>query len=96
MMALKSRQAEAFTEQLHQRPDLLREEAWLDGRWAEAEGGGRIQVTNPADGSLIGTVPDMGVAETARAVAAADVAWAGWRKTSPKTAPGYCVAGPTW
>ena len=84
MMALKSRQAEAFTEQLHQRPDLLREEAWLDGRWAEAEGGGRIQVTNPADGSLIGTVPDMGVAETARAVAAADAAWAGWRKTLAK------------
>ncbi|MDX1709869.1 MAG: NAD-dependent succinate-semialdehyde dehydrogenase [Rhodovibrionaceae bacterium] len=60
-------------------PSLLREEAYLDGQWLPADGGGVLSVTNPADASEIGSVPDMGAAETERAIAAAARAWPRWR-----------------
>ena len=43
-----------------------------------------MPVTNPADGSTLGSVPNMGVAETRRAIEAAHVAWAGWRARTAK------------
>ena len=51
---------------------LLRSEAYLDGGWVSADGGGSFAVTDPASGATLGSVPLMGAAETARAVAAAD------------------------
>ncbi|NIP18708.1 MAG: succinate-semialdehyde dehydrogenase, partial [Xanthomonadales bacterium] len=41
-------------------------------------------VTNPADGSLIVEVPNQGVAETRRAIEAADAAWPAWRARTAK------------
>lgn len=64
-------------------PTLLRQQACVDGRWLDADGGGRIEVRNPADGSLVGTIPDMGVAETRRAVDAAARAFDDWRAVLP-------------
>ena len=44
--------------------------------------GATIDVINPANGLKIGTVPKSGAAETRRAIAAAEAAFAGWKKTS--------------
>lgn len=50
-------------------PALLRDAAFVGGVWAR--GAASIAVTNPADGALIGHVPDLGEAETLSAVEAA-------------------------
>ncbi len=60
-------------------PTLFRQQALLDGRWCDADDGATCAVTNPATGELLGTVPNMGAAETARAIAAAEAAWPAWR-----------------
>jgi succinate-semialdehyde dehydrogenase/glutarate-semialdehyde dehydrogenase len=58
--------------------DLLRRQAYIDGAWCGADSGKSFKVTNPADGSLIAEVPDMGKAEARRAIEAANAAWPGW------------------
>jgi succinate-semialdehyde dehydrogenase/glutarate-semialdehyde dehydrogenase len=63
---------------------LLRERCYVDGAWVDAKDGATIQVTNPASGSVIGTVPSMGTEDTRRAIAAADTAWPGWRAMTGK------------
>ncbi|MDX1487422.1 MAG: NADP-dependent succinate-semialdehyde dehydrogenase [Acidiferrobacterales bacterium] len=63
---------------------LFRERCYVDGVWVDAKGGGTIEVTNPADGSVIGTVPAMGADDTRRAVAAANAAWPAWRALTGK------------
>src|SRR3546814_342631 len=50
----------------------------FDGKWVKADGGGTIAVTDPATGARIGAVPDMGEAETRRAIEAAHAAMPGW------------------
>lgn len=57
---------------------LLRRQAYVDGRWIDADDGGTIEVTDPATGETLATVPDMGAAETRRAVAAAEAAMKPW------------------
>ena len=61
------------------RPDLLREQAFLAGDWADADSGKSIAVTDPASGEEIGTVPNMGGPETERAILAAEEAYPAWR-----------------
>jgi succinate-semialdehyde dehydrogenase/glutarate-semialdehyde dehydrogenase len=65
-------------------PDLLREQAYIDGQWVNADGGESFPVTNPADGSLVAEVPQMGAAETRRAIEAANAAWPAWRAKTAK------------
>ncbi|HUF81644.1 MAG TPA: NAD-dependent succinate-semialdehyde dehydrogenase [Burkholderiales bacterium] len=65
-------------------PDLLRQQAYIDGRWVDADDGATFEVTNPADGSLVASVPEMGVAETRRAIEAASQAWPAWRAKTAK------------
>ena len=65
-------------------PSLLRQQAYLDGRWVDADSGATIAVTNPATGETIAHVPQMGQAETRRAIAAADAAWPAWRRQTAK------------
>ncbi|MGB6154584.1 NADP-dependent succinate-semialdehyde dehydrogenase [Castellaniella sp.] len=65
-------------------PDLLRQQAYLDGRWCDADSGEVITVNNPATGEIIGKVPYMGAAETRRAIEAAERAWASWRVKTAK------------
>jgi succinate-semialdehyde dehydrogenase/glutarate-semialdehyde dehydrogenase len=65
-------------------PDLLRQAMLIDGKWVQADSGQTIEVRNPATGELVARVPNGGSAETQRAIAAAERAMQGWRKTLPK------------
>ena len=59
--------------------DFVRNQCFIDGIWCDADEGGTISVTDPATGETITTVPQMGAAETARAIAAAEAALPAWR-----------------
>ncbi|MFC5428978.1 NAD-dependent succinate-semialdehyde dehydrogenase [Paraburkholderia denitrificans] len=63
---------------------LLQNKAFLAGEWQGAEDGATLDVTNPATGALIGTVPRIGASETRRAIAAANAAWPAWRAKTAK------------
>jgi len=65
-------------------PTLLRQQAYINGAWCNADNGGTHDVHNPATGDKIGTIPDMGAAETRRAIEAAQAAWSGWRKKTAR------------
>ena len=41
-----------------ERPDLLRDRGFVGGAWRDAGDGRRLAVADPADGALVGTVPD--------------------------------------
>src|SRR5258706_531871 len=47
-------------------PKLFREQAYVDGIWADADGNAVLEVTNPATRELIGTVPRLGADEIRR------------------------------
>jgi succinate-semialdehyde dehydrogenase/glutarate-semialdehyde dehydrogenase len=63
---------------------LFRQQCFIDGKWADADSGKSIDVTNPATGEILGTIPNMGAAETHRAIDAANAAWPAWRKKTAK------------
>src|SRR3546814_20127706 len=65
-------------------PDLLRTLGLVDGQWSNADGGGTCEVTNPATGAVLGTIPDMGTGETRRAIDAAHAAFPAWSRKSAK------------
>ena len=65
-------------------PKLFREQCYIDGRWTDADSGAVIEVTNPATGEVLGSIPKMGEAETRRAIAAAEKAWPAWRNLLAK------------
>ena len=61
---------------------LFREQCYVDGEWI---GGAKtIAVNNPATGAIIGSVPQLGAAETRRAIDAAERAWPAWRAKTAK------------
>jgi succinate-semialdehyde dehydrogenase / glutarate-semialdehyde dehydrogenase len=61
------------------RSSLFRQSAFIGGAWVAADSGARFSVLNPATGEVLGEVPDMGVAETRRAIDAAEAALPRWR-----------------
>jgi succinate-semialdehyde dehydrogenase/glutarate-semialdehyde dehydrogenase len=63
---------------------LFRQQCYIDGQWVDADSKATLAVYNPADGQQIGTVPNMGAAETRRAIEAANAAWPAWRAKSAK------------
>ncbi len=65
-------------------PSLLKQQAYIDGAWCDADNGATIDVFNPATGALIGTVPKMGAAEARRAIDAGNAAWKAWRQLLAK------------
>jgi succinate-semialdehyde dehydrogenase / glutarate-semialdehyde dehydrogenase len=65
-------------------PTLLRQQCYVDGRWADADSGVTIAVHNPATGAMLGTIPRMATAETRRAIEAANAAWPAWRAKTGK------------
>jgi len=65
-------------------PTLLKLKAFIDGKWIDADSGKTLDVHNPASGEKLGTVPDMGAAETRRAIAAAAAAMPAWAKKPAK------------
>jgi succinate-semialdehyde dehydrogenase/glutarate-semialdehyde dehydrogenase len=58
---------------------LLRRECCIGGEWVTADSGALLTVTNPATGETLASVPSVSSAETQRAVAAAEGAFAAWR-----------------
>jgi succinate-semialdehyde dehydrogenase/glutarate-semialdehyde dehydrogenase len=65
-------------------PSLLRQQCYVDGAWIDADTGGKADVTNPATGEVIGTVPNLGAAETRRAIEAAAQAFPAWAARTAK------------
>jgi succinate-semialdehyde dehydrogenase / glutarate-semialdehyde dehydrogenase len=63
---------------------LFRQQAYIDGQWVEADSRKSFAVNNPADDSILGSVPDMGAAETRRAIMAAERALPDWRARTGK------------
>ncbi|WP_107329477.1 NAD-dependent succinate-semialdehyde dehydrogenase [Metapseudomonas otitidis] len=64
--------------------NLLREQAYVNGQWIEADDDTRFAVTNPANGELIAEVASLGRVETARAIDAAQAALPAWRARTAK------------
>lgn len=52
----------------------------INGQWVDSTSGATISVTNPFDGSLVGQVPELSVAQVEDAVQAAATAFPDWRK----------------
>ncbi|HEY5263486.1 MAG TPA: NADP-dependent succinate-semialdehyde dehydrogenase [Steroidobacteraceae bacterium] len=67
---------------------LLREQCFIDGRWLSADSGDTIEVRNPATGAKLGLIPNMGAAETRRAIAAAAQALPAWTARTAKDRAG--------
>ncbi|MCC7544946.1 MAG: aldehyde dehydrogenase family protein, partial [Aquabacterium sp.] len=67
-----------------QDPTLVKTQALIDGQWLDADNGDTHPVINPATGAVLTHVPDMGTAETQRAIAAADRALPDWRGKTAK------------
>ncbi len=65
-------------------PTLLKHHCYLNGQWQEADSGAVIDVTNPATGEILGTIPRMGAGETRRAIEAAQTALPSWRGKTAK------------
>jgi succinate-semialdehyde dehydrogenase/glutarate-semialdehyde dehydrogenase len=59
--------------------DLLLRQGFVDGQWVDADSGATFAVVNPATQEVVAEVPRMGVAETRRAIDAAQRALPGWR-----------------
>ena len=64
--------------------DLLRRQAYVDGRWVDADSGETFPVLNPATGETIAEVPRLGAAETRRAIEAAQRALPAWKSRTAK------------
>ncbi|WP_375753620.1 NAD-dependent succinate-semialdehyde dehydrogenase [Vibrio sp. HN007] len=59
---------------------LFRQQCYLSGQWVDADNGSCTEITNPSDGSVIGTVPNLGAKETLQAIEDAQVAFKSWKK----------------
>ena len=59
-------------------PSLLETRAFVGGEWVDADDGATFEVTNPARGDVIARVADLGRAEVARAIDAAEAAMKDW------------------
>ena len=54
----------------------------IGGEWVEATGSGRFDVTNPANGEVVGSTPDATADDVRAAINAAADALEGWRNTT--------------
>lgn len=65
-------------------PNLLCMQAYINGQFLDADDQSVMEVTNPANGEVIATIPNMKGAETERAIDAANKAWPAWRKKTAR------------
>jgi succinate-semialdehyde dehydrogenase/glutarate-semialdehyde dehydrogenase len=63
---------------------LFRTQAYIDGKWCDADSGETHPVLNPANGETIAEIAKCGTAETRRAIEAAERAQVEWRQRSAK------------
>ncbi|MDR3158125.1 MAG: NAD-dependent succinate-semialdehyde dehydrogenase [Zoogloeaceae bacterium] len=64
--------------------ELLKDKGYIDGQWTAARNNAVFPVTNPATNETLASVADLGAEETRAAIAAAEKAFAAWRKRSGK------------
>jgi len=65
-------------------PALLKQKCYLNGQWLAADNGAVIDVTNPATGEKLGTIPSMGTDETRRAIEAASNLLSTWQAVTAR------------
>ncbi|WP_422020079.1 NAD-dependent succinate-semialdehyde dehydrogenase [Roseibium sp.] len=65
-------------------PSLFRQSTLVGTRWIDANPDNGIAVKDPATGSIIGYVPDLGAVETNEAISAAETAWRSWSQRTAK------------
>jgi succinate-semialdehyde dehydrogenase/glutarate-semialdehyde dehydrogenase len=63
---------------------LFKQLGFIDGAWVGADSGTTLAVHNPADGERLGSIPNMGVQETRRAIEAARKALHPWAARTAK------------
>ena len=75
--------SQANLTQLHLNdPTLLRHQAYINGAWID--GAASFHVTNPVDNAVLGSVPNLGAAETRQAIDAAAAAFPAWSAKTGK------------
>lgn len=63
---------------------LWKNKAYVNGDWVEAQSGNSFEVRNPANGKVLGKLPDMNEKDTEKALQVANTAFAEWSKTTGK------------
>jgi len=63
---------------------LVKGQGYVGGEWVDADSGATFDVINPVDGAVVGTVADLGVDETRRAIDAASAAMPEWAARTAK------------
>lgn len=58
---------------------LIKNQAFINGKWVDATSGKTFDVTNPATGETIATIPDMSRGDVKQAIEAAHGAWSSYR-----------------
>ncbi len=61
---------------------LFRQQALIGGAWRDSDSGGFVDVTDPATGQVIGTIPDLTAEEVGLAIDAANDAFSSWKRTT--------------
>ncbi|QTF08467.1 NAD-dependent succinate-semialdehyde dehydrogenase [Brenneria izadpanahii] len=69
--------------QLNQKT-LFRQRCLIDGEWHDSQNGEHLDVINPANGEVLGSVPLVTASQTEQAIAAAELAQVGWRQRTGK------------
>src|SRR5579872_4899424 len=64
--------------------NLFQQKCFINGEWILADNKKNFPVYNPFDNSVLGTVPECGVAETERAIQAAHAGFLVWRAKTAK------------
>lgn len=73
--------------------NLFRQQALINGEWLDANNGEVIDVTNPANGDKLGSVPKMGADEPAPLSTPPTVLCPPGVRSPPKNAPPFCATG---
>ncbi|KAL9089863.1 MAG: hypothetical protein Q9159_002333 [Coniocarpon cinnabarinum] len=63
-------------------PSLFRQQGYLNGQWINAQSSKTFEVTDPASGKVIGTMPEMNADDVHLAISVAHEALASFRKTT--------------
>lgn len=63
---------------------LIKNEAFIDGKWIKAGSGKTFDVVNPATGEVLATLPDMNRDDVKKAIEAADKAWHSYKELTAK------------
>ncbi|KAH9510114.1 Succinate-semialdehyde dehydrogenase, mitochondrial [Bulinus truncatus] len=63
---------------------LTFDKAFINGKWISANSGKTFEVLNPANGQVLGSVPDMDESDVQAAIKAAHTSFQTWKNTLPK------------